>query len=170
RALRAEWHFGPGRSHMAAVLAEARGVMTERRLETRGLSRRFGALTALREIDFNLAAGARHALIGPNGAGKTPLTNLLAGALPPSRGRVILKGEDITDKKQAERVKLGIARTFQINRLFRGLSVLENVCMSVAECIGAAGNMAYPIGRRTDVIEESMHLLDVLKLAADAAH
>jgi branched-chain amino acid transport system ATP-binding protein len=143
--------------------------MTELRLETRGLSRRFGALVALQEIDFNLAAGARHALIGPNGAGKTTFVNLLAGALPPSRGRVILKGEDITDKKQAERVKLGIARTFQINRLFRGLSVLENVSMSVAERIGAAGNMAYPVGRRTDVIEESMHLLDMLKLAADAA-
>ena len=144
--------------------------MTELRLETRGLSRRFGALVALQEIDFNLAAGARHALIGPNGAGKTTFINLLAGALPPSRGRVILKGEDITDKKQAERVKLGIARTFQINRLFRGLSVLENVCMSVAERIGAAANMLYPVGRRTDVIEESMHLLGMLKLAADASN
>jgi branched-chain amino acid transport system ATP-binding protein len=144
--------------------------MTELRLETRGLSRRFGALVALQEVNFNLAAGARHALIGPNGAGKTTFINLLSGALPPSRGHVILKGEDITEKKQAERVKLGIARTFQINRLFRGLSVLENVCMSVAERIGAAANMLHPVGRRTDVIEESMHLLEVLKLAADATH
>ena len=143
--------------------------MTGLRLETRALSRRFGALVALQEVDFKLAAGARHALIGPNGAGKTTFINLLAGALPPSRGRVFLKGEDITDKKQAQRVKLGIARTFQINRLFRGLSVLENVCMSVAERVGAAPTMFYPVGRRTDVIEESMHLLDTLKLAADAA-
>jgi branched-chain amino acid transport system ATP-binding protein len=144
--------------------------MTELRLETRALSRRFGALVALQEVDFKLAAGARHALIGPNGAGKTTFINLLAGALPPSRGCVLLKGEDITEKKQAERVKLGIARTFQINRLFRGLSVLENACMSVAERVGAAPTMFYPVGRRTDVIEESMHLLDTLKLAADAAH
>ena len=86
--------------------------MTELRLETRALSRRFGALVALQEVDFKLAAGARHALIGPNGAGKTTFINLLAGTFPPSRGRVLLKGEDITDKKQAERVKLGIARTF----------------------------------------------------------
>ena len=143
--------------------------MTGLRLETRALSRRFGALVALQEVDFKLAAGARHALIGPNGAGKTTFINLLAGALPPSRGRVFLKGEDITDTKQAQRVKLGIARTFQINRLFRGLSVLENVCMSVAERVGAAPTMFYPVGRRTDVIEESMHLLDTLKLAADAA-
>jgi len=119
--------------------------MTELRLETRALSRRFGALVALQEVDFKLAAGARHALIGPNGAGKTTFINLLAGALPPSRGSVLLKGEDITDKKQAERVKLGIARTFQINRLFRGLSVLENVCMSVAERVGAAPTMFIPL-------------------------
>ena len=112
--------------------------MSELRLETRALSRRFGALVALQGVDFKLAAGARHALIGPNGAGKTTFVNLLTGALPPSRGRVLLKGKDITDKKQAKRVKLGIARTFQINRLFRGLSVLENVCMSVAERVGAA--------------------------------
>jgi branched-chain amino acid transport system ATP-binding protein len=144
--------------------------MTELRLETRALSRRFGALVALQEVDFKLAAGARHALIGPNGAGKTTFVNLLAGALPPSRGRVLLKGQDITEKKQSERVKLGIARTFQINRLFRGLSVLENVCMSVAERVGAAPTMLYPVGRRTDVIEEAMQLLSMLKLAADAGH
>jgi ABC-type branched-subunit amino acid transport system ATPase component len=155
---------------VAALSRAARDVMTALRLETRALSRRFGALVALQEVDFKLGAGARHALIGPNGAGKSTFVNLLAGALPPSRGRVLLKGEDITGKKQAERVKLGIVRTFQINRLFRGLSVLENVCMSVAERVGAAPTMFYPLGRRTDVIEESMHLLDTLKLAGDAGH
>jgi len=142
--------------------------MTEIRLETRTLSRYFGALMAVQAIDFKLAAGARHALIGPNGAGKTTFINLLAGVLLPSRGRVLLKGHDITDKSQAERVKLGLARTFQINRLFRGLTVLENVCISVAERVGAASSMIYPLGRRTDVIEESMHLLGMLKLTADA--
>ena len=78
---------------------------------------------------------------------------------------MLLAGRDITDKAQAERVKLGIARTFQINRLFRGLSVLENVCISVAERVGAAPSMFYPAGRRTDVIDESMDLLETLKLA-----
>ena len=144
--------------------------MTETRLETRALSRQFGALAAVQQIDFRLAAGARHALIGPNGAGKTTFVNLLSGALSPSRGRVLLKGSDITGKAQAERVKLGIARTFQINRLFRGLSVLENVCISIAERVGAAPAMFYPIGQRTDVIDEAMHLLEVLKLAANAGH
>jgi branched-chain amino acid transport system ATP-binding protein len=142
--------------------------MTEIRLETQALSRSFGALKAVRDIDFKLEAGARHALIGPNGAGKTTFINLLTGVLPPTNGRVLLAGRDITTAGQAERVKLGIARTFQINRLFRGLSVLENVCIAIAERVGAAPSMFYPAGRRTDVIEEAMHLLETLKLA-DAA-
>src|ERR1700684_1765265 len=107
--------------------------MSEPRLETQALSRSFGALKAVQNIDFKLDAGARHALIGPNGAGKTTLINLLTGVLPPTQGRVLLGGRDITATTQAERVKLGVARTFQINRLFRGLSVLENVCMAVTE-------------------------------------
>jgi ABC-type branched-subunit amino acid transport system ATPase component len=84
--------------------------MTEIRLETRALSRHFGALKAVREIDFKLDAGARHALIGPNGAGKTTFINLLTGVLSPTHGRVLLAGRDITAKAQAARVKLGIAR------------------------------------------------------------
>jgi branched-chain amino acid transport system ATP-binding protein len=144
--------------------------MSEIRLETRALGRHFGALVAVQDIDFKLAAGARHALIGPNGAGKTTFVNLLSGALSPSRGRVFLNGHDITQRRQAERVKLGIARTFQINRLFRGLSVLENVCIAIAERTGAAPSMFYPVGRRRDVIEEAMELLAMLKLAANAAH
>jgi branched-chain amino acid transport system ATP-binding protein len=88
--------------------------------------------------------------------------------LPPTRGRVLFSGQDITEKGQAERVKLGIARTFQINRLFRGLSVLENICMAISERIGAAGSMFAPIGKRTDVIDEAMQLLQTMKLA-DAA-
>jgi branched-chain amino acid transport system ATP-binding protein len=138
--------------------------MTEIRVETRALRRHFGALVAVSGVDFKLAAGARHALIGPNGAGKTTFVNLLTGALPPTHGQVLLSGRDITEKSQAERVKLGIARTFQINRLFRGLSVLENVCIAVAERFNAAGSMFYPLGKRTDIIAESMRLLATLKL------
>jgi branched-chain amino acid transport system ATP-binding protein len=144
--------------------------MSEARLETRSLSRHFGALMAVQEINFRLDAGARHALIGPNGAGKTTFVNLLTGVLPPTSGRVLLAGNDITDKAQAERVKLGIARTFQINRLFRGLSVLENVYIAVAERVGAASGMFFPAGKRTDVIDESMHLLEMLKLADHARY
>ena len=110
-------------------------------LETRALSKSFGALRATRDVTFSLEEGARHALIGPNGAGKTTFINLLTGVLTPSGGEVLFKGQDITKVEQAERVKLGIARTFQINRLFRGLSVLENVYMAIAERVGAAPDM-----------------------------
>jgi ABC-type branched-subunit amino acid transport system ATPase component len=96
-------------------------------LETHSLSKSFGALRATSDVTFALEAGARHALIGPNGAGKTTFINLLTGVLAPSAGTVLLKGRDITHIEQAERVKLGIARTFQINRLFRGLSVRERL-------------------------------------------
>jgi ABC-type branched-subunit amino acid transport system ATPase component len=143
--------------------------MTPTLLETHALSRSFGALVAAKDIDFRLEAGARHALIGPNGAGKTTFINLLTGVLRPSEGQILLKGEDITAVTQADRVKRGIARTFQINRLFRGLSVLENVYIAVSERVGAASTMLAPAGRRSDVIEESMHLLETLNLQDDAA-
>jgi branched-chain amino acid transport system ATP-binding protein len=144
-------------------------VSAEPLLETRALCRSFGALAAARNIDFRLEAGARHALIGPNGAGKTTFINLLTGVVRPSAGVILMNGRDITDVPEAERVKLGIARTFQINRLFRRLSVLENVYIAVAERTGAAPSMLRPAGLRGDVVAESMELLDTLKLAADAA-
>jgi ABC-type branched-subunit amino acid transport system ATPase component len=144
--------------------------MTAPLLETRDLSRNFGALQATRAVNFQLARGARHALIGPNGAGKTTFINLLTGVLSPSKGAVLLKGEDITARPQADRVKLGIARTFQINRLFRGLSVLENIYIAVAERVGAAKSMLRPAGKRQDVIDEAMALLQSLKLDHDAHH
>jgi branched-chain amino acid transport system ATP-binding protein len=137
-------------------------------LETRGLCRNFGALAATRDVNFTLEPGARRALIGPNGAGKTTFINLLTGVLKPSHGTVLLKGRDITSASQAERVKLGIARTFQINRLFRGLTVLENVYIPVAERVGAAPSMLRPAGTRKDVVEEAMHLLETVRLADDA--
>jgi ABC-type branched-subunit amino acid transport system ATPase component len=137
-------------------------------LETRGLCKNFGALAATRNVDFKLERGARHALIGPNGAGKTTFINLLTGVLAPSTGQVLLNGSDISAVSQAGRVKLGIARTFQINRLFRGLSVLENVYLAVAERLGAAPSMLQPAGKRKDVIEESMQLLEMLRLHDDA--
>ena len=137
-------------------------------LETKGLCKNFGALEVAREIDFRLAPGARHALIGPNGAGKTTFVNLLTGVLPPSRGAVLLDGEDVTSLAQAKRVKRGIARTFQINQLFRGLTVLENVCIAVSERLGVGGSMLRPAGARADVIEEASRLIRMLKLDEDA--
>jgi ABC-type branched-subunit amino acid transport system ATPase component len=137
-------------------------------LETRGLCKNFGALEVARDIHFRLERGARHALIGPNGAGKTTFINLLTGVLAPSGGRVLLDGEDVTTLAPAKRVKRGIARTFQINQLFRGLSVLENVAIAVAERLGAGGAMLRPAGRRADVLAEAERLVDAMRLGDDA--
>ena len=138
-------------------------------LETRALCRSFGALAATRDVDFRLEPGARHALIGPNGAGKTTFGNLLTGALAPTSGAVLMRGRDITRAAQARRVKLGIARTFQINRLFRGLTVLVNVSIPVAERTGVAPGKWRPAGLRREVVDEAMALLDTLKLTGDAS-
>ena len=135
-------------------------------LETRGLSKSFGALQVAASIDFRLECGARHALIGPNGAGKTSFVNLVTGALPPSAGRILLDGADVTDLAQSARVKRGLARTFQINALFRRLSALENVTLAIAEREGVADDVFRPAGRR--VIDEGFALLETLGLADDA--
>ena len=137
-------------------------------LETRGLNKKFGALTVAEEINFSLEAGARHAIIGPNGAGKTTFINLLTGALRPSAGSVHLAGQDITSMPQHQRVKRGIARTFQINTLFMGLSVIENLYLAVAERMGIATNMIQPAGKNQAVLDESLRLLQVLELENDA--
>src|SRR4030081_3321976 len=137
-------------------------------LETRGLCKSFGALTVADNIDFRLDPGARHALIGPNGAGKTTFVNLVSGALQPSSGVIRLAGADITTLRQPERVKRGLVRTFQINALFRRLSVLENVTLAIAERQGVAGDFIRPAGRHRAVIEEAFALLVRLGLAEEA--
>ena len=137
-------------------------------LETIGLHKRFGALIVANDIHFRLEAGARHALIGPNGAGKTTFVNLITGRLQTSAGRVLLAGEDITALPQAARVQRGLGRTFQINTLFRGLSVLENVCLAIGEHAGIGGDMLRPIGKRRCVLEGAYALLERLGIADDA--
>ena len=138
-------------------------------LETRGLCKNFGALTVADDVDFRLEAGARHALIGPNGAGKTTFVNMLTGALVPSSGRILLGDEDITGLGQAARVKRGLGRTFQINALFRHLTVLDNVALGVAERLGISHRALRPAHAHREVRDESMELLAVLGLAGDAA-
>jgi ABC-type branched-subunit amino acid transport system ATPase component len=137
-------------------------------LEAIGLHKRFGALIVANDIHFRLEAGARHALIGPNGAGKTTFINLITGRLEPSAGRIMLGGEDITVLPQAARVRRGLGRTFQINTLFRGLSVLENVRLAVAEHEGIGGDMLRPPGAQRAVLEAGYALLERLRIADDA--
>jgi branched-chain amino acid transport system ATP-binding protein len=137
-------------------------------LETSGLCKSFGALAVASDINFRLERGARHALIGPNGAGKTSFVNLVTGALRVGAGMIHLDGADITNLAQAARVKRGLARTFQINALFRRLCVLENVALAIAEREGVAGGLLRPAGRHRAIIEEAYDLLDTLGIADQA--
>jgi ABC-type branched-subunit amino acid transport system ATPase component len=137
-------------------------------LETRGLCKSFGALAVANDINFTLERGARHALIGPNGAGKTSFVNLVTGALTPSAGHIRLGGEDVTHLPQAARVKRGLVRTFQINALFRRLSVLENVTLAISERDGVAEDFVRPSGAHRAVIDEAYALLERLGLADEA--
>ena len=137
-------------------------------LETRSLDKRFGGIIAANSISLVIEKGARHALIGPNGAGKTSFVNLVTGVLRPSAGRILLGGEEITHLSQAARVKRGLARTFQINALFRRLNVIENITLAISEREGVAGDFFRPAGRYRAVTEEAYALLDSLGLADEA--
>jgi branched-chain amino acid transport system ATP-binding protein len=100
-------------------------------LETRGLTRHFGGLSAVEKVDFHLATGEIHALIGPNGAGKTSFVSLICGRLLPDSGSIRFEGRDITRLPAHARVRLGIAYTFQITSIYPRLPVFDNVALAV---------------------------------------
>ena len=99
-------------------------------LETSGLSKNFGGLRAVRQVDFRIAGGEIRAIIGPNGAGKTTLVSVISGRIRPSNGRVAFKGRDITRLRDWERVNRGIVYTFQVTSIYRNLSCYENVALA----------------------------------------
>jgi branched-chain amino acid transport system ATP-binding protein len=110
------------------VRAGARaGADDDRLLESRGLSKIFGGLTAVNRVDFQVRTGELRSVIGPNGAGKTTFFNLLTGVLPPSAGRILFKGRDITGLPAHAVSRLGIARSYQVTNIFGDLTVFENV-------------------------------------------
>ncbi|MBL6080520.1 ABC transporter ATP-binding protein [Belnapia sp. T18] len=105
--------------------------MTEPAIRLRSVSRRFGALQAVRDINFDVMHGERRAVLGPNGAGKTTLFNTICGDFPPTSGSIAFFGADITGLKPHQRTRLGIGRTYQTSLLFNGLTVLENLFIAV---------------------------------------
>lgn len=138
-------------------------------LETHGLYKRFGALTAVQAVNFQLGVGARHAIIGPNGSGKTSFINLLTGRYSPCAGSITMLGEDVTHLSESERVKRGLGRTFQITSLLDHLSVLDNIALGVANRLGIAQQMWRPANEYPHVIEESLRVLNILGIV-DIAH
>jgi len=98
-------------------------------LEGKGIIKNFGGLTALASVDFHIEPGEILGLIGPNGAGKTTLFNLISGSLVPTSGTIKFKGENITGLKPHRICRKGIARTFQLVKLFGNMTVLENILL-----------------------------------------
>ena len=135
-------------------------------LQTTALEKRFGGLIATRALSLRVERGARHALIGPNGAGKTTVINLLSGVLTPSGGRIVFAGEDITARRVHQRVRLGIARSFQINQLFAELTPIETLALAVSERLGTGAQFWSRLNNKALVAEiaelvERFHLADV---------
>jgi branched-chain amino acid transport system ATP-binding protein len=122
-------------------------------LRLRGVGRRFGGLEAVADVDLEVAPGERRAILGPNGAGKTTLFNVIAGDLTATSGRVELFGRDITYLPARHRAGRGLARTYQQSRLFRGLTVEDNVYLAI---LGLEGGHHRPVllPRRDGAIRE----------------
>ncbi|MEK8052588.1 ABC transporter ATP-binding protein [Ideonella sp. DXS22W] len=137
-------------------------------LQTHNLVKRFGGITATNNVSMTVHRGARHALIGPNGAGKTTLINQLTGVLPPTEGRVVLAGQDITGLAPHQRVGLGLVRTFQINQLFTSLTPAQALALAVSNRVGASRRWWQPLGADAAVAAEVEQLLAQFRLTEHA--
>lgn len=132
------------------------------------LDKHFGGLHVTRSISFSLNAGERVALIGPNGAGKTTLINLMSGVLQPSAGRVMLAGQDVTKLSQAERVRAGLVRTFQLTTLAPNLPVQRQVELALFEREGFTARAWRSIDAYPTLAQEARDLLVTLGLGQHA--
>jgi branched-chain amino acid transport system ATP-binding protein len=130
-------------------------------LRVQGLAKRFGGFTALEGIALEVAPGERLGLIGPNGSGKTTLINCVSGALFNDEGRVEFEGRDITRLPPFKRARLGIARSFQIPKPFRSMTVLDNLRVPLEYAAGTRTGQ-----RRAE--DEAMRVLETMGLAARA--
>jgi branched-chain amino acid transport system ATP-binding protein len=146
-------------------------------LDIDSVSKRFGSLVAVRDVSLRVARGELRAIIGPNGAGKTTFFNLLSGFFPPSTGRILFDGRDVTMVAAHRRVRLGMARTFQITEIFPELSVRENLRIGVQTAAGYALRLWTSRSERAAVeakIDELLALADLTgkagRLVGELAH
>ncbi len=110
-------------------------------LEVSNLQMHFGGIVVADNVNFSLVPGDRKALIGPNGAGKTTFANLLTGNLRPTGGSIVLDGQNIAHLRESQRVKAGVAKTFQITTLFKKMSVRQNIRLPILERLGRGMKM-----------------------------
>jgi branched-chain amino acid transport system ATP-binding protein len=115
----------------ASVAVSESAASAEPTLRLRGVGRRFGGLHAVRDVDLEVAPGERRGILGPNGAGKTTLFNVICGDFLPTSGSIELFGENVTELPARKRAQFGLARTYQQSRLFSGLSVEDNIFLSI---------------------------------------
>ena len=146
-------------------------VSADHALSAEGLVRRFGALTAVRDVTLRVAHGERRAVLGANGAGKTTLFNLIAGDLRPTSGRILLFGEDITRLPANRRVHKGLHRTYQKSLVFAGLSARENLFVAVRGVRGRHFSIASKAACGDEMAEVEdlaarLHLIGVLECPA----
>jgi len=123
-------------------------------LETRGLGRRFGGLQAVSDVSFSVPAGQVLGVIGPNGAGKSTFINLVTGHTKPTEGRFLIDGKDLTGARPWVIAQAGVARTFQIVKPFRGMSVRENVAMGILYRSNGTNVMSKALKAAAEVLEE----------------
>jgi branched-chain amino acid transport system ATP-binding protein len=134
-------------------------------LETVDLTKQFGDLRACDHVNFVVNQGEFLSLVGSNGAGKTSLVNLISGHLTPDSGKIVFQGEDITATTVQQRIKAGIARSFQIVNLFDGLSVFDNVALAIFSRDGKAVRIAALADHDRDVRRETFDVLEQFGLA-----
>jgi len=123
-------------------------------LETQGLGRRFGGLQAVSDVSFSVPEGQVLGVIGPNGAGKSTFINLVTGHIKPTEGRVLIDGRDLTGARPWVIAKARVARTFQIVKPFRGMSVRENVAVGILYGPQGTNVMSQAIKAADEVLEE----------------
>ncbi len=138
-------------------------------LRLESVSKRFGGVVATDRVSLEVAAGEVHALIGPNGAGKTTLVGLISGALATDGGDILFEEKKITGMKQHDRVRSGLARSYQITSIFRKLSVLDNLALAVQARSGSSFSFWRPLEKETALFDEARALLEQINLQSKAA-
>ena len=137
-------------------------------LECRGLTKRFGGLDAVNNVDLKIGLGERRAIIGPNGAGKTTLFTLISGEVPVTDGSIRLFERDITRMTSYRSVALGLGRTFQITNLFTTLSVLENLLIAAMGLRKMKFSMLRPLTSNLDLMQKAQKTLESIGMAEKA--
>ncbi|MGD9922056.1 MAG: ABC transporter ATP-binding protein [Pseudorhodoplanes sp.] len=143
--------------------------MTDVILQTVNLSKSFGAVRVTDNLNLSVRSGEVHALIGPNGAGKTSLIGQLSGELQPDAGRIVFRGEDVTQSTIQHRVKRGLARSFQITSILQDFTALENVVIAVQSRIGGPLKLGVRPSTDPELVEPARKLLERVDLDARAS-